>query len=297
MTLPPVSVIIPTRERPEMLFDAVMSILEGNEVPDEIVIVDQSRNAHPTLAALKPSQKCKLHYLHSESRGLSRGKNAGIAAAQNEILVFTEDDVFVEKIWLGTIVQALIHAGSRSVITGQVLPATSSGKDGFVINIKEDPTPVTYAGRLTEDVLFAGNMAIYRSAFTQAGNFDARLGAGSHFPAAEDSDLAIRLLEQGYRIHYVPDAIIYHRAWRNAKDLVSLRWTYGKGQGGYYAKHFNWKDRFMIQRMYADAARHGGRVMRYGLKRSFKQNYADIAYCLGLIHGATAWMLTQRKTQ
>jgi GT2 family glycosyltransferase len=165
-----------------------------------------------------------------------------------------------------------------------------------VINIKEDPNPATYAGRLTEDILFAGNMAIYRSAFTEVGNFDVRLGAGSAFPAAEDSDLAIRLLEQGYQIHYVPDAIIYHRAWRSNRDYVSLRWTYGKGQGGYYAKYFNWKDRFMIQRMYADAARHSGRVLRYGLRRTFKQNYADILYFLGLIHGAATWMLTQRKT-
>src|ERR1043165_65697 len=120
MSLPPTSVIIPTRERPEMLYDAVLSILEGNEVPDEIVIVDQSRNAHPTLATFQPSRNCKLRYLHSETRGLSRGKNVGITSAQNEIVVFTEDDVLVEKTWFGTIVRALLEAGSRSVITGQV---------------------------------------------------------------------------------------------------------------------------------------------------------------------------------
>lgn len=296
MNLPPVSVIIPTRERPEMLYDAVISILEGNEVPDEIIVVDQSINAHPTLATFKSERNCKLRYLHSKSRGLSHGKNTGIAAAQNEILLFTEDDVFVEKTWLATLVRALTDAGSRNVITGQVLPVTTSSSDGFVLSIKEDPTPATYAGRLTEDVLFAGNMAIHRSAFTEVGNFDIRLGAGSNFPAAEDSDLAIRLLERGYQIHYVPDAIIYHRAWRSAQDYVSLRWAYGKGQGGYYAKYFNWNDRFMIKRMYADAARHVSRVLRYGLRRSFKQNYADIVYFLGLMYGVAAWMLTQRKT-
>jgi GT2 family glycosyltransferase len=273
-----------------------MSILDGNDIPDEIVIVDQSNVAHPTLAKFQSSGQCKLHYLHSESRGLSRGKNAGIAAARNDILVFTEDDVLVTKDWFATMVQALVNVGPRNVITGQVLPVASSRKDGFVLSIKEDPNPATYSGRLSEDVLFAGNMAIYRSAFAEVGNFDIRLGAGSSFPAAEDSDLAIRLLERGYRIHYIPEAIIYHRAWRSAQDYVSLRWTYGKGQGGYYAKYFNWRDHFMIQRMYADATRHSGRVLRYGWKRSFKQNYSDIAYFLGLLHGAVAWMLTQRKT-
>lgn len=296
MTLPSVSVIIPTRDRPDLLSDAVNSILEGNELPDELIIVDQSQQPHPTLARAQLDQNCKLRYLHSTSRGLSCGKNAGVAAARNEIIVFTEDDVLVGKAWLGTIVYSLIHAGPRNVITGQVLPYPSAGSDEFVLNVKEDPNPAIYAGRLAEDVLFAGNMAIYRSAFVEVGNFDVRLGAGSSFPAAEDSDLAIRLLAHRYRIHYVPDAIIYHRAWRSAQDYVSLRWTYGKGQGGYYAKYFNWRDRFMIQRMYADADRHIRRVLRYGWRRSFKQNFADIAYFLGLIHGACAWMLTQEKT-
>jgi GT2 family glycosyltransferase len=297
MSLPPVSLIIPTCNRPDMLHDTVLSILDGNEVPDEIIIVDQSKTVHPVLSAYQPDRACNIHYVQSVVRGATRAINSGIDLARNDIIVIINDDIFVEKTWLCSLIQVLLDAGPRGAVAGRILPTASVAPGGFVPTLKEDTEAATYRGRIHEDVFLCVNIALFRSAFQEVGYFDVQLGPGTSYHSAEDNDLGFRLLEAGYQIRYVPEAIVYHRAWRAARDFLPLRWKYGYGQGAFYAKYFSLKDRFMLGRMWEDVARHAGRVLRYGLKRSRMQNFADIIYTAGLISGAGTWLLTPQKMQ
>src|SRR5579859_8077465 len=50
--LPPTTLIICSRNRPQLLQEAVESVLRGREVPTELLIIDQSQAAHPALANL-----------------------------------------------------------------------------------------------------------------------------------------------------------------------------------------------------------------------------------------------------
>src|SRR3954468_22779477 len=96
MTLPPSSVIVCSRNRPRYLLETVESVLHGRERPAEIVIVDQSDEPHPTLAAMGVRDGCAVRYLHSAERGVSRARNTGMRAAATELLIYTDDDVFVD---------------------------------------------------------------------------------------------------------------------------------------------------------------------------------------------------------
>jgi GT2 family glycosyltransferase len=138
-------------------------------------------------------------------------------------------------------------------------------------------------------------MALHRSTFVEVGEFDERLGPGTVFPGAEDNDLGFRLLEAGYSIHYVPEAVLYHKAWRSAREYLPLRWNYGLSQGAFLAKHMRLSDRYMLGRLRADLYRHGNRLVRQDLRRSRGQIYADAIYILGLLCGAARWLLTQPK--
>src|SRR5205823_6583384 len=91
---------------------------------------------------------------------------------------------------------------------------------------------------------------------TRVGDFDDDLGPGARFPASEDSDLGFRLLEAGYHIHYIPEAVLYHRAWRSNSDYLPLRWSYGVGRGAFYAKHLRLDDRYIMRRMIRDVRIH-----------------------------------------
>ncbi len=290
--LPPASLIICSRNRPRLLAETVASVLRGDDVPDELVIVDQSRAPHPTLAYAPLRSRCRLRYLWSQSVGLSCARNIGIAAAQYPILAFTDDDVLAPPTWFGGLLRAQLAAGPRGVVTGRVVQAEEAGGD-FAPSLKDDMAPTVYEGRPGVDVLWSNNMAMYRAAVDDVGSFDERLGAGGHFPAAEDNDFGFRLLEAGYRIFYVPEALIYHRAWRSGRDYVRLRWAYGRGQGAFFAKHLSLTDRHMLRRLSASVRSHSmNAATRF--RRHPRLAYGDAVYTAGLLSGAVEWLVRQR---
>ena len=292
-SLPPASLVICSRDRPQLLAETVESVLRGDEVPAELVIVDQSDVPHPILASLTSDRSCEIRYLWTRSGGLSRARNTGIAAARHAILAIIDDDMFVTPAWFGSLIRALLNAGERAVVTGRVLPTRAEVPGGFVPAFVPSEVPAIYKGRIGTDVLAGGHMAAYRSVFDTVGGFDERLGAGADFPAADDNDLGFRLLEAGHRIIYAPEAVLYHRAWRGKGEYLQMRWSYGRGKGGYYTKHLNLKDRYMLRRMTWDILY---RIFRFPFMICVDPRRAcgDVVYIAGIFSGATQWVLTRQ---
>lgn len=279
-----------------MLVGAVEAVLAGIEVPTEIVVIDDSDMPNRALADLKPKRACRLRYFWRESRGLSRANNDGITAALHDLLVFTQDDVLVTPTWFGTLVQAQIEAGPRAVVTGRVLPTEAEMEGGFAPSNVLAERPALYQGRIKQDVLYVQNMAMCRSAFDDIGPFDERLGPGTRYPASEDNDFCFRLLEADYRILYTPDAVVYHRAWRDETAYVPLRWQYGVSRGGYYAKYFDTRDRYMVLRMVTDVRDHLWGIPRE-IRRNRRRALGDTALAAGIVFGAARWLMTERRNR
>jgi GT2 family glycosyltransferase len=175
-----------------------------------------------------------------------------------------------------------------------VLPTAAETPGGFVLALVVGNFPAVYVGRIGTDVLAGGHMAAYRSAFAEVGGFDERLGAGATFAAADDNDLGFRLLEAGYRIIYVPEVVLYHRAWRSRRDYLPMHWNYGRGKGGFYTKYLSLRDRYMLRRMVWDIAH---RVLLFPRHVCYERHRAcaDAVYVLGILSGAVQWILTQRS--
>ena len=292
--MPGTSLIICSRNRPELLVDTVKSVLSGEEVPSEIIIIDQSDLTNPILSANEPNPDCEFNYLKTESVGVSKARNTAIGIARHNLLIFLDDDMLVTKAWFGSIVRSLIEAGPHSVVTGKVLPYEKETNQGFAPSTKADDRPTVYKGRIEKDVLFTNNMAAYRSAFDEVGVFDERLGPGTPFLAAEDNDLCFRLLEAGYEIIYEPRAEVYHRAWRSKHEFISMEWNYGYGQGAFYAKHMSLRDPFILRRMGKDIFNYSARVP-FRVWRKFYRAKGDALFALGLMLGAAHWFFSQRK--
>jgi len=249
VTLPPSSVIVCSRNRPRYLLETVESVLQGRQRPAEIVIVDQSDEPHPTLATMGARDGCAIRYLHSAERGVSRARNTGMRAAATELLIYTDDDVFVDPGWLEPMVRQLGEMGPRGVVTGRVLATPDEVPGGFAPALVSSETSAEYLGRTAKDVLEAGNMGVHRVTMLALGGYDEELGPGTGYPAGEDNDMGYRLLAAGCRIRYVPEGVIYHRAWRGPEEYLPLRWRYGLGQGAYYGKHLRTGGRYMARRL------------------------------------------------
>lgn len=281
--------IIPTRNRPSMALEAVESILAGEHLPAEIVVVDQSSEPNRQLQAMTERGGCQIRYAWTADRGLSRARNAGIRLAAYDTLSFTDDDCYVAPSWYGELVGALATAPGATVVMGSILRGEGAG---FVPATVEAAEPAIYRGRIGTDVL-GSNVALRRSAFQVVGLYDEQLGAGARFPSSEDNDLGYRLLEAGYTISYHPAAIVYHRPWRSSRHYLPLRWAYGRGQGAFYAKHASLSDRHMLHRFRRHVLRHVFRVPRRLIKWPTAA-LGDVAYVAGELSGFLEWLVRHR---
>jgi GT2 family glycosyltransferase len=292
--LPPSSLIICSRGRPTLLRETIESILEGDDVPSEMVIVDQSTAPDERLRSWQAGRGCEICYIWSTSTGLCRARNMGLNVAKHDLVAFTDDDMWVARDWYGKLIRALVGAGPRAVVTGRVLPGVGGKRGSFVPATVLGEQPKVYEGRIGTDVLAAGHMAMYCSALREIGAFDERLGAGARFQSADDNDYGFRLLEAGYKIVYVPEAVIYHRAWRTRRDYFPLRWSYGRGKGGFYAKYLSLRDPYMLKRAVGDLALNAVRFPWRFLHRP-QLAVGDLVYAVGVMSGMAEWLLVQPR--
>jgi GT2 family glycosyltransferase len=287
------SVVITTRGRPDMVRDAVESVLAGELVPDEIVVVDQSDVPNFELEALTPPS-CAVRYIHSSRRGTSAGRNEGVRAARGEVVVLMDDDILAEPGWLRALLAGR-PSDPQAIATGRVLAAPAEGRGRIMLpaSLYQLDEPAVFRGPQPVDVVCGGNAAIPREALLATGGYDERLGPGTRFPAAEDNDLAHRLLLAGCAVQHVPEAVVLHRAWRSRPELAGLRWRYARGQGAMYAKHASLADRHMLRRAGAEMGRRV-RLALTSLPRAPKASALELIALGGLVAGMLDWALTVR---
>jgi GT2 family glycosyltransferase len=96
--------VIPTRNRPNDLAKAVLSVCTQTRPPDELIIMDQSQsNESRTQVELlmRGSPGIQLIYIHDVCiSGLVEAKKVGASAAKGDIICFLEDDVILEPEYL-----------------------------------------------------------------------------------------------------------------------------------------------------------------------------------------------------
>jgi GT2 family glycosyltransferase len=89
---PMVSVVVPTHDRPEMLREALASILAQTYRDFEIIVVnDAGSDVHAEVAALDTEQRI-TYVSHARNRGLAAARNTGIGAARGKYIAYLDDD-------------------------------------------------------------------------------------------------------------------------------------------------------------------------------------------------------------
>ena len=95
----PISVLIPTMNRPEALERTLNTYLRAESLPTEIVIVDQSENKevqNQIIDIIKCySVETKIVYFYQDLPSLTMARNRAVTLATENILVFSDDDIDV----------------------------------------------------------------------------------------------------------------------------------------------------------------------------------------------------------
>jgi GT2 family glycosyltransferase len=241
-----VSVVVPTVGRVELLRSCLASIVRCRRGADEILVVDQSHD--PAVAALvEQFRPGGARLIPCYGRGVAKGRNDGLRAAANEVVLITDDDCTVAADWVET-AWGLMAQDTRKIVTGRVLPV---GDPQAVPSTIDDPEPRDYTGPPRTGVLFPNNVALPRSMVLALDGFDERF---SPTEFAEDNEFCYRWLKAGHRLFYEPSLTVWHHDWRTPAELERLYVTYARGEGFLYAKHLRQRDlrilRFIARDLY-----------------------------------------------
>jgi glycosyltransferase involved in cell wall biosynthesis len=128
---PAVTVVIATRNRAGYLDIALASLVaQEYEMPFEIVVVDNgSTDDTPALVDRWCRSDARIRLICEPQPGLSNAKNAGVRAAAGRVLVFTDDDVVLDRRWLATLVAALeSHPSDPVVVGGKIVPVPNDAQ-------------------------------------------------------------------------------------------------------------------------------------------------------------------------
>lgn len=288
------SVVIATRNNPGLVVDAVTSILAGTVVPEELIVVDQSDRIAPEVQALTDAHP-GVRVVASSRLGQSSGRNDGVATSTAEAIVLTDDDVLVDPRWLEHLLAALQTLGEDGAVTGRVLAGEPEIEGGQALSLATNPEPAVFEGRIRRDPLSGNSFALLRSVFEAVGEFEERLGPGSRYSSADDNDFGYRLLRDGYRIQYVPEAIVYHRARRAGRALARTHRDYGRGQGAFIAKHALAGDRWMLSRFGTGTMFWLRRMVARPLRERRLRGHGDVRYLLAFLGGAAGWTVDEAR--
>jgi glycosyltransferase involved in cell wall biosynthesis len=240
---PTLSIVVPTRNRPDHASACALSILKSDRFR-ELVFVDQS-DGPETTDALAALNEPRLRSVRSPLRGATNARNTGIDACTGELIAFTDDDCRVNHDWVDGILNIFTTDPKAAIICGRVRAPTSLKEQGFVTEF--EPEVREWVGRFPppdRDWGLTANFAVRRAVFDDIGRFDALLGVGAPLLAGEEPDFLIRALTRGYKVVNAREVEVEHLGLRNHGEQSSQLWrAYGAGTAAALMKHVRLGDR------------------------------------------------------
>lgn len=225
---PRVTIVIPNFNGRKHLATCLSSIQNLTYRDYEVIVVDNA-STDGSIEFLKPNYPEVKVVVNAVNLGFAEGCNVGIRNAKGNYVVLLNNDVEVESKWLEELVLAAKSNPQIAVCASKMMmfhnrKAINSAGGEFDIYGSGHDRGLNELDHgqysLAEDVFFAcgGAMLVRREILMEIGLFDSR-----YFMYGEDVDLCWRAWLRGYRVRYVPSAIVYHKYGGTMKALTAPR--------------------------------------------------------------------------
>lgn len=203
------SVIIPSRTADYILDECILKIRELYKELRIIIILDSSSKI--------PSEKYDQNvlFLRSENKNMSAKRNLGVKNATTKYIALLDSDAYPAAGWLENGIEFLEKSSDYSAVTGLQYNPES---DNFVqrclrlvrfsnITTHHSWQIITDSKALPRDCSeFSSANVIMRKSVYESVN-----GMNENFYLAEDNEFSQRLVQQGYKIRFIPGVSVFHR--------------------------------------------------------------------------------------
>jgi len=219
--LPSISIIVPTRNRVDLLRTCLEGVSVTNYPDIEVIVMDNDSDDHDTLtylASLDPLRHKVLR--HVGAFNYSAIYNAGVAQARGRLLCLLNNDIEVtEPQWLATMVTQALRPEVGAVGAQLLYPDGRIQHAGVVIGIGNAAGHAHRFVRPEEEGYFhrhsfpqftmavtAACLVVERDKFLAVGG----LNEQDFAVAFNDVDLCLRLNRRGWQSLYEPRATLIH---------------------------------------------------------------------------------------
>jgi glycosyltransferase involved in cell wall biosynthesis len=197
-----ISVVIPTRNRSQLLQRAIASALNSGETCGEVLVVDDG-SVDDTPEVVAAISDDRVRYLYSDSNGGPAARNIGFRAANNSLIKFLDDDdyllpgaltkqlAYFQSLSVTSRDQAIVYGDPR--VTGQFLARLSWRE--VPARRREHETDVEYLTRVNIQTSCPLHQ---RHLLDIVGGFDESLSA------SQENDLHLRLALHGAQFVHAP---------------------------------------------------------------------------------------------
>ena len=173
----------------------------------------------------------RVRWVDGGHGGLAGAQNAAFHHVAAPIVAVIDDDCVADPDWILVLERTFASDPELALVGGRVRPLAPSGDRLVAVASRTSPARRAFIGKCAPWNIGSGNnFALRREWFKRIGGCDERLGPGTAGLGALDMDLFYRVLRDGGRALYEPEAVVHHeRATREAR--IARRWPYGYGMG------------------------------------------------------------------
>lgn len=186
----PVTVVIRTKDRPQLLREAVDSVRRG-AYPSKIIVVNDGGHSPGDLLSGQ-SQVTLID--HERTRGRSEAMNTGVRSATTPFVTFLDDDDVYYPEHLSILTRAAQHSSHRAYYTDAVSVFLEMGDDGAYLARKRLRM---YAQDFDRNLLLFDNYIPLTTLLLRRDDFLSVEGFDPAFDLFEDWDFLIRLSKTG----------------------------------------------------------------------------------------------------
>jgi glycosyltransferase involved in cell wall biosynthesis len=235
--VPEISVVIPTYNRLDTLASVVPTLLAQDLDPSlyELLVCDSNSDdgTDRYLAAIR-AEYSNVRHLAASFSGRAAARNAGIAAASGEVVLFNDADILASPDLLSTHLRRHREQYGIAIVGLEV-----QVRDLDEYRYKRDyPSARGHLHppsrkKLSWLYFLTGNASVRRDDLIAAGCFDESFTGYGH----EDLELGYRLQKNGVRILYEPRAVSYHCQAVPYEDQKAKMRLAGRSTARFYRKH------------------------------------------------------------
>jgi GT2 family glycosyltransferase len=217
---PRVSVIVCSHNGAATLPECLAGI-DGLDYPDyETLVVDDGS----TDGTAQVAERFGVRLIRTPHLGLAAARNAGLEAAEGEIVAYIDDDATPDTHWLRYAV-ATLSVGGHAGVGGPNLPPAGDGTVAAAVALAPGgPTHVLLTDGEAEHIPGC-NMVFWRDRVVEVGGFDLRFRV-----AGDDVDMCWRLHERGWTLGFSPCAVVWHRRRSSIRAFLGQQRAYGRAE-------------------------------------------------------------------